>query len=47
MAELIDAAGGLKGMLAKAISGGPMMGFAMYDLHVPCVKTSSSFVYAT
>ena len=35
MAELIDAAGGLKEHAGKVISGGPMMGFAMYDLHVP------------
>ena len=32
MSELVDAAGGLKGKIAKAISGGPMMGFALYDL---------------
>ena len=44
MAELIEAAGGLKDHAAKVISGGPMMGFAMYDLHVPCVKTSSSLL---
>ena len=44
MAELIDAAGGLKEHAGKVISGGPMMGFAMYDLHVPCVKTSSSLL---
>ncbi len=33
MSELVDAAGGLKEKIAKAISGGPMMGFALYDLH--------------
>ena len=44
MAELIEAAGGLKENAGKVISGGPMMGFAMYDLHVPCVKTSSSLL---
>lgn len=44
MEELIDAAGGLKNNTAKVISGGPMMGFAMYDLHVPCVKTTSAFL---
>ena len=42
MSELVDAAGGLKAKIAKAISGGPMMGFAMYDTHVPCIKTSSA-----
>lgn len=44
IAELIEAAGGLKEHTAKVISGGPMMGFAIYDLHVPCVKTSSSLL---
>ena len=44
MEELVQAAGGLKERAAKVISGGPMMGFAMYDLHVPCVKTSSAFL---
>ena len=44
MEELVEAAGGLKDSAAKVISGGPMMGFAMFDLHVPCVKTSSAFL---
>lgn len=44
MEELIEAAGGLKGTAAKIISGGPMMGFAMFDLQVPCVKTTSAFL---
>lgn len=44
MAELIEAAGGLKDGTEKVISGGPMMGFALYDLNVPCVKTSSAFL---
>ncbi len=42
--ELISAAGGLKDKAAKVISGGPMMGVAMYDLNVPCVKTTSAFL---
>ena len=42
MAELIEAAGGLADNVSKVISGGPMMGFAMYDTHVPCIKTSSA-----
>lgn len=42
MAELVEAAGGLKEGTKKVISGGPMMGFPMYDLNVPCVKTSSA-----
>lgn len=45
MSELVDAAGGLKGKIAKAISGGPMMGFALYDFHVPCTKTTSAFLF--
>ena len=45
MSELVDAAGGLKAKIAKAISCGPMMGFALYDLHVPCTKTTSAFLF--
>ncbi len=44
MEELVEAAGGLKEKTAKVVSGGPMMGFAMYDLHVPCIKTTSAFL---
>lgn len=44
MEELIEAAGGLKTGAAKVISGGPMMGFAMFDYHVPVVKTSSALL---
>ncbi len=40
--EVIKAAGGLKEHIEKVIAGGPMMGFAMFDLHVPCTKTTSS-----
>lgn len=40
--ELLDAAGGLKGTVEKVISGGPMMGFAMFTVDVPVTKTSSS-----
>ncbi len=43
-AELLDAAGGLKQPAKKIISGGPMMGFAMFDYHVPIVKTSSAML---
>lgn len=43
-AELLDAAGGLKLPAKKIISGGPMMGFAMFDYHVPIVKTSSAML---
>lgn len=43
-AELLEQAGGLKDEAAKIISGGPMMGMAMYDLNTPVVKTSSSIL---
>ena len=42
--QLLDAAGGLVGEPEKYISGGPMMGFAMYSLDVPVVKGSSSLL---
>ena len=45
MSELIDAAGGLKAKIEKIISGGPMMGFPLYDLHIPCTKTTSAFLF--
>lgn len=44
MEELIQAAGGFTGEPEKVISGGPMMGFSMYDLKVPCIKTTSAFL---
>ncbi len=40
--ELIDAAGGFKTDPEKVISGGPMMGQALFDLNIPVSKTSSS-----
>lgn len=42
--ELIEAAGGFKEEPEKVISGGPMMGFAMFTLDVPVTKTSSSIL---
>ena len=42
--DLLEAAGGLKQPAEKIISGGPMMGFAMFDYHVPVVKTSSAML---
>ena len=42
--ELIEAAGGLKEGCEKVISGGPMMGFAMYTTDTPITKTSSSIL---
>ena len=47
MAELIEAAGGLTDNVSKVISGGPMMGFAMFSLDIPTTKTSSSILCFT
>ena len=44
MNELVEAAGGFKGQPEKIISGGPMMGFSMYGLDIPCTKTSSAIL---
>ncbi|MDD7770738.1 electron transport complex subunit RsxC [Suipraeoptans intestinalis] len=43
-AELVEAAGGWKEDPEKVISGGPMMGFAMFSVDVPVTKTSSSIL---
>ena len=43
-AELVDAAGGFVQEPQKIISGGPMMGFGLYDLNVPVTKTSSALL---
>lgn len=40
--ELVDAAGGFKAEPKKIISGGPMMGFSLFDLNVPVTKITSS-----
>ena len=45
--ELIEAAGGFKTEPEKIISGGPMMGFAMFTTDVPVTKTSSSVLCFT
>lgn len=42
--ELIEAAGGFKGEPEKVISGGPMMGFAMFTTDTPVTKTSSAIL---
>ena len=44
-AEILEEAGGFKEDPEKMISGGPMMGFALYDLHIPCTKTTSSLLF--
>lgn len=40
--ELIEEAGGFVGTPEKVISGGPMMGIALFDLDVPICKGSSA-----
>ena len=42
--QLLEAVGGVVGEPEKYISGGPMMGFAMYSLDVPVIKGSSSLL---
>ena len=42
--ELIEMAGGFEGVPEKVISGGPMMGFAMFSTEVPVTKTSSAIL---
>lgn len=44
-AQLIEESGGFKcEKPEKIISGGPMMGFALYDLNVPVTKTTSAIL---
>ncbi len=45
--ELVEEAGGFKTEPAKIVSGGPMMGFALFGLDVPCTKTSSALLCMT
>lgn len=45
--ELVEAAGGFASEPEKVISGGPMMGFAMFTLDTPITKTSSSILCLT
>ncbi len=47
MAEVAEAAGGLKPEAKKVIGGGPMMGMALSSLDVPVVKTSSALTVFT
>jgi electron transport complex protein RnfC len=42
--EVIDAAGGFKQKPEKILSGGPMMGQALFSIQLPVMKTSSSIV---
>lgn len=43
-AELLEEAGGFVKEPEKIISGGPMMGKAMFDINVPVTKTSSALL---
>ena len=43
-AELVEEAGGFQVQPEKLICGGPMMGFAMFDLQVPITKTSTALL---
>jgi electron transport complex protein RnfC len=45
--ELVDEAGGFKKLPAKIVSGGPMMGFSIFDLDVPTTKTASALLCMT
>lgn len=45
--ELIEEAGGFKADPEKIINGGPMMGFAIFDLDVPTTKTASALLCLT
>ncbi|MBE5985092.1 MAG: electron transport complex subunit RsxC [Paenibacillaceae bacterium] len=41
-AELLEASGGFKTEPEKVISGGPMMGQALFNMNIPVTKTSSA-----
>ncbi len=45
--ELVEEAGGFKKDPVKIISGGPMMGFGIFDLDVPTTKTASALLCMT
>ena len=36
--ELIELCGGIKGRPEKIVAGGPMMGFAFFDLETPVTR---------
>lgn len=42
--ELIEEAGGFRVQPEKIVSGGPMMGFGIFDLDVPTTKTASALL---
>lgn len=45
--ELVEEAGGFKEQPVKIVSGGPMMGFGIFDLDVPTTKTASALLCLT
>lgn len=45
--ELVEQCGGLLDGVEKVISGGPMMGMAIYDLNVPAQKSTSGILALT
>ncbi|MDR2888798.1 MAG: electron transport complex subunit RsxC [Lachnospiraceae bacterium] len=45
--QLLEEAGGFRKKPAKVISGGPMMGFALFDTNVPTTKTASALLCLT
>ncbi|MDR2024449.1 MAG: electron transport complex subunit RsxC [Hungatella sp.] len=45
--ELLEASGGFKAEPEKIISGGPMMGQALFNLNIPVTKTSSALTCLT
>lgn len=44
VSDLLEECGGFKSAAAKVISGGPMMGFAMFSLEVPVTKGTSGIL---
>ena len=44
VSDLIEECGGFKSGVAKVVSGGPMMGFALYSLDVPVTKGTSGIL---
>lgn len=45
--ELVEEAGGFKEEPEKIVNGGPMMGFAIFDLDIPTTKTASALLCLT
>ncbi len=45
LAELVEHCGGLKEEAGKVISGGPMTGFPIVSLNIPCLKSTSSLLF--